>query len=316
MCWKLTAGCCRPPEHCFILLQASAALHMCWTPLWPAPLPGWQPSASRLQPQQRRVSSCHMYFRYCNARPCVIPHGEVPLPFAVAACCKASRVLHTMAAATHAAGTRTVYNAAASCTELFWLVLLPLKLQAWHQCPKPGLLLHTLSPVSVEAGHVLHTAHHALLSLILMSWAVLLQGIMQVGVLFTQVTTVTLMLAAVQALEVRPTLGPLSVHVERVECMCAGFGAAEAMLVEHLQRRRHMPLLGGLPMSVAASRNCTVQQRPPVSRAHGPAEMGHGCIPSGPPALSFHVSNALSTVAEAAWVSTSQASMLQQLPAS
>ena len=41
----------------------------------------------------------------------------------------------------------------------------------------------------------------------LISSAVLLQGIMQVGVLFTQVTTVTLMLAAVQALEVRPTMG-------------------------------------------------------------------------------------------------------------
>ena len=46
-------------------------------------------------------------------------------------------------------------------------------------------------------------ARSSLLSLTLISYAVLLQGIMQVGVLFTQVTTVTLMLAAVQALEVR-----------------------------------------------------------------------------------------------------------------
>ena len=104
-------------------------------------------------------------------------------------------------------------------------MLLPLVLQAWHQCAEPGLLLHTLSPVSVEAGRVLHTAHHALLSLTLMSWAVLLQGIMQVGVLFTQVTTVTLMLAAVQALEVRPTLG-------RSQCLWSGLSACAPASVQ------------------------------------------------------------------------------------
>lgn len=61
-----------------------------------------------------------------------------------------------VATATHVVGASTVCSAAASCTQLFWLALLLLLLQAGHQCLKPDLLLHTLPLVSVKAGCVLH----------------------------------------------------------------------------------------------------------------------------------------------------------------
>ena len=154
-----------------------------------------------------------------------------------------------------------------------------------------------------------------LLSLTQVSRAVLLQGIMQVGVLFTQVTTVTLMLAAVQALEVRPRLG----------CSQCGWGGSSAPAWVQLNQWLNnsfsaggtlRSLVGGLPTVVAASWNHAAHQPLNLSWAHGPAGVGHGCIPSGSPASGSCMCNALSMVAEAGWASSSGAVTSQHSPAS
>ena len=277
MCWDLTAMCCRQPEHCSNSLQASAASHTCWTPLWLVPSPGWQLSASRLQPQQKRASSCHMCSRYCNAHPCVVPSGQLPLRDAAAACCEASRVLHE---GTECGNSHTccgcIYRLQCCCIMYAAVLACAASPAAPSRAPVPEARpppAHIATCVC-QGRLCLASARQFLLSQPLMSCAVWLQGIMQVGVLFTQVTTVTLMLAAVQALEVRPTLGRSQCTWSRLNACAPASVQPNRCLWSSSSAGGTFPLLGDLLTAVAAFWNHTAHQRPRLSWAHAACRDG------------------------------------------
>ena len=85
---------------------------------------------------------------------------------------------------------------------------------------------------------------------------------------------------------------PASVQLKR--CIRSSFSAGGAFRS-----------LGTLPIAVAASWNHAAHQCPHLSWAHGPAGIRCCCTPSGLPAASSCMCNALSLVAEAGWASLS-----------